>query len=234
MTTKFLTSRKMKNGKTLTVTFIGSTRSDHKQEFHLDVDDMKKIKKPTTVLGNYLPARFRADGLPCDVTFTVSVIKPANYPKQRASMRITELVCVCPDGLSDQALPVGQLLRMAILASQFSATVTPPTATDPFGDGFIIHGHTGTPKSTFVAYIGATTFTGSKEDYERIGFLWRTAKHGSKQTAICKEFALGIDWANKHIRIGKKLYPQFFKTSAGTKVSKPKTKPKPKTKGGRK
>jgi hypothetical protein len=233
MAAKFSTDRKMKNGKTLTVTFIGSARSDHKQEFHLDVD-MAKIKKPTKVFGNYLPARFRADGLPCDVTFTVSVVKPANYPKQGASMRITELVCVCPDGLTDQALPVGQLLRMAILASQFSATVTPRTATDPFGDGFIIHGHTGTPKSTLEAYTGATTFTGSKEDYDKIGLLWRTAKYGSKQTAICREFGLGIDWANKHIRIGKQLYPQFFKTNPGTKVSKTKTKPKPKTKGGRK
>ena len=233
MATEFSTSRKMKNGKTLTVTFIGSARSDHQQPFYLDVD-MAKIKKPTTVLGNYLPARFKADGLPCDVTFTVSVVKPANYPKQSADMRITELVCVCPDGLTDQALPVGQLLRMAVLASQFSATVTPRTATEPFGDGFIKHGHTGTPKHVLEAYLGAATFTGSEQDYERIGFLWRTAKHGSKQTAICKEFGLGIDWANKHIGRGKKLHPKHFGLDSKTKVSKTKTKPKPKTKGGKK
>lgn len=222
----------MKNGNTLTVTFIGSARSDHQQPFYLDVD-MTKIKKPTTVLGNYLPARFKADGLPCDVTFTVSVFKPANYPKQNADMRITELVCVCPDGLTDQALPVGQLLRMAILASQFSATVSPPTKTDPFGDTFV-HGHTGTPKHVLEAYLGATTFTGSEQDYKRIGFLWRTATYGSKQTAICKEFGLSIDWANKHIGRGKDLYPKYFKPDSKTKVSKTKTKPKPKTKGGKK
>lgn len=221
MAAEFSTSRKMKNGKTLTVTFIGSARSDHQQPFLLQVD-MKKIKKPTTVLGNYLPARFKADGLPCDVTFTVDAVN-----KQ---MRITELVCLCPNGLTDQALPVGQLLRMAVLASQFSATVTPATATDPFGQGFIVHGHTGTPKHIFEDYLGATTFTGSEQDYERIGFLWRTAKYGSKQTAICAEFGLSINWANKHIGRGKKLYPKYFGLDSKTKVSKTKTKPK----GGKK
>ena len=222
MAAEFSTSRKMKNGKTLTVTFIGSARSDHKQPFLLQVD-MAKIKKPTTVLGNYLPARFRADGLPCDVTFTVDAVKN--------QMRITELVCVCPNGLTDQALPVGQLLRMAIVASQFSATVSPPTKTNPFGDHYLEHGHTGTPKNIFEDYLGAATFTGSEQDYERIGFLWRTAKYGSKQTAICQEFGLGIDWANKHIGRGKKLYPKHFGLDSKTKVSKTKTKPK--TKGGK-
>jgi hypothetical protein len=226
MAAEFSTSRKMKNGKTLTVTFIGSARSDHKQPFLLQVD-MTKIKKPTTVLGNYLPARFKADGLPCDVTFTVDAVKQ--------QMRITELVCVCPNGLTDQALPVGQLLRMAILASQFSATVSPPTKANPlFGDHYLVHGHTGTPKHIFDDYLGATTFTGSEQDYERIGFLWRTAKYGSKQTAICSEFGLGINWANKHIKRGKDLYPKYFGLDNKTKVSKTKTKPKPKTKGGKK
>jgi hypothetical protein len=220
MAAEFSTSRKMKNGNTLTVTFIGSARSDHQQPFLLQVD-MKKIKKPTTVLGNYLPARFKADGLPCDVSFTVDAVNN--------QMRITELVCVCPNGLTDQALPVGQLLRMAILASQFSASVSPPTKTSPFGDHYLVHGHTGTPKHIFEDYLGATTFTGSEQDYERIGFLWRTAKYGSKQTAICAEFGLGIDWANKHIGRGKKLYPKHFGLN-----SKTKTKPKPKTKGGKK
>ena len=215
----------MKNGNTLTVTFIGSARSDHKQPFLVQVD-WAKIKKPTTVVGNYLPARFRADGLPCDVTFTVDAVNN--------QMRITELVCVCPNGLTDQALPVGQLLRMAILASQFSATVSPPTETNPFGDHWQVHGQTGTPKHIFEDYLGAATFTGSEQDYERIGFLWRTAKYGSKQTAICKEFGLGIDWANKHIGRGKKLYPKHFGLASKTKVSKTKTKPKPKTKGGKK
>jgi hypothetical protein len=120
------------------------------------------------------------------------------------------------------------------LASQFLATVTPPTATDPFGDGFIIHGQAGTPKHLFDDYLGATTFTGSEQDYETIGFLWRTAEYGSKQSAICQEFGLGIDWANKHIGRGKKLYPKHFGLASKTKVSKTKTKPKPKTKGGKK
>jgi hypothetical protein len=225
MAAEFSTSRKMKNGKMLTVTFIGSARSDHKQPFLLQVD-MAKIKKPITVVGNYLPARFKADGLPCDVSFTVDAVN-----KQ---MRITELVCVCPDGLTDQALPVGQLLRMAILASQFSATVSPPTRTNPFGDHWQVHGRTGTPKHIFEAYLGATTFTGSEQDYERIGSLWQTAEYGSKQTAICKEFGMGIDWANKHIGRGKKLYPKHFGLASKTKVSKTRTKPKPKTKGGKK
>jgi len=220
MTTEFSTSRKMKNGKTLTVTFIGSARSDHQQPFLVQVD-MAKIKKPTTVVGNYLPARFRADGLPCDVSFTVDAVN-----KQ---MRITELVCVCPNGLTDQALPVGQLLRMAILASQFSATVSPPTKTNPFGDSFIIHGRIGTPPHIFEDYLGATTFTGSEQDYERIGSLWQKAKYGSKRTAICQEFGLSIEWADKHIGRGKKLYPKHFGLN-----SKTKTKPKPKTKGGKK
>jgi len=225
MAAEFSTSRKMKNGKTLTVTFIGSARSDHKQPFLLQVN-MAKIKKPTTVLGNYLPARFRADGLPCDVTFTVDAVNN--------QMRITELVCVCPNGLTDQALPVGQLLRMAILASQFSATVSTPTKTNPFGDHWFVHGRIGTPPHIFEDYLGAATFTGSEQDYERIGSLWRTAKYGSKQTAICQEFGLGIDWANKHIGRGKKLYPKYFGLANKTKVSKTKTKPKPKTKGGKK
>jgi hypothetical protein len=58
--------------------------------------------------------------------------------------------------------------------------------------------------------VGAPTFPGSTDDYEARGSLWRITPHGQKQQAIAAKFGFKLDWAQKHIRIGKQLYPKFF------------------------
>ena len=132
---QFTASRKQRNGNTLTVTFLGSSRSDKQQVFQLDID-MAQVKKQTKTTGNYLPGRFRADGLPFKVEFVVDIWKPTNYPKTGAEMRITEMQItdMQNEALTSHNLPVDELRRLAIQASSFLAVVSPATKGNPFGD----------------------------------------------------------------------------------------------------
>jgi hypothetical protein len=75
---------------------------------------------------------------------------------------------------------------------------------------------------------GSIRFHYTKELYEAIGKLHQSTPHGQKQQTIAAHFGLGIDWANKHIRIGKKLHPKFFglQNNAGKKTKTTKAKGK--------
>jgi hypothetical protein len=229
--TQFTASRKQRNGNTLTVTYIGSNRSDHQQAFHLAID-MAQVKKQKTISGNYLPGRFKAEGLPFNVEFVVDIWKPGNYPKTGAEMRITEMQItdMQNEALTSHNLPVDELRRLAIQASSFMAVVSPATKENPFGDDFKILGHMSAQRHTIEAFVGAPTFSGSKDDYEALGSIWRITPHGKKQQAVAAQFGFKLDWANKHIRIGKKLYPKFFglQNNAGKKTKTTKAKGKQK------
>ena len=209
--TQYTASRKQRNGNTLTVTYVGSNRADRKQPFHLEVD-MQKVQRRTQVTGNYLPGRFKAEGLPFQVEFVVDIWKSGNYPKTGAEMRITEMQItdMQNEALTSHNLPIDELRRLAIQASSFIAVVSPATKHEPFGDDFKILGHVSAPRHTIEAFVGAPTFTGSKDDYEALGSIWRITPHGQKQQAVAAKFGFKLDWAQKHIRIGKQLYPKFF------------------------
>ena len=226
---QFTASRQQRNGNTLTVTYIGSSRSDHQQAFQLAVD-MGKVQKRTQVTGNYLPGRFKAEGLPFKVEFVVDIWKPGNYPKTGAEMRITEMQItdMQNEALTSHNLPVDELRRLAIQASSFVAVVSPATKGNPFGDDFQVLGHVSTPRHTIEAFVGAPTFSGSKDDYEALGSVWRITPHGKKQQAVAAKFGFKLDWAQKHIRIGKQLYPKFFglQNNAGKKTKTTKAKAK--------
>ena len=227
---QFTASRKQRNGNTLTVTFIGSSRSDKQQAFQLDID-MAQVKKQTKTTGNYLPGRFKAEGLPFKVEFVVDIWKPANYPKTGAEMRITEMQItdMQNEALTSHNLPVDELRRLAIQASSFLAVVSPATKGNPFGDDFTILGHAGTPRHTLEAFAGVTKLElKGKELYEAIGKLHQSTPHGQKQQTVAAHFGMGIDWAQKHIRIGKQLHPKFFglQNNAGKKTKTTKAKAK--------
>ena len=234
MQSEYTASRKLRNGNTLTVTYIGSSRSDHKVAFHLDVD-MSKVKKPTRVTGNYLPGRFKVEGLPFSVEFVVDVWKPANYAttNKGAEMRITEMHITEMQnslGLTSHDLPVDELRRLAIQASSFLAVVSPRTKAEAFGKDFNILGHVSTPRKTVEAFAGAPKLEG-KELYEAIGKLHQATPQGMKQQVIAAHFGYGIDWAQKHIRLGKQLYPKLFKQdNSGTNKKPTKRNTKGKTK----
>ena len=210
--TQYTASRKQRNGNTLTVTYVGSNRADRKQPFHLEVD-MQKVQRRTQIAGNYLPGRFKAEGLPFQVEFVVDIWKSGNYPKTGAEMRITEMQItdMQNEALTSHNLPVDELRRLAIQASSFFAVVSPATKGNPFGDDFEILGHAGTPRNTLEAFAGVTKLElKGKELYEAIGKLHQSTPHGQKQQAVAAHFGMGIDWAQKNIRIGKQLHPKFF------------------------
>jgi len=50
------------------------------------------------------------------------------------------------------------------------------------------------------------------EFYEKLGKIWHSALYGQIYYDIQKEFNFqyGYEWANKHVSIGKKKYPDYF------------------------
>ena len=178
--------------------------------------DITKIKKPTKIAGNYLPAEFLVTGLPCEITFRLDKVK--TYAKSY-SMQITQISFNCPNGLQSSDTPIDLLRRLAVEASAFVAEVTPantrtqiaPNAysiTDSKG-GFIVLGHAGANKERTEAFIG-TRPTG-KDLYKQIGELYSTLPYGTKYKLIAQAFGRTVPWAYKHTAIGAKKYPQFFK-----------------------
>jgi hypothetical protein len=119
---------------------------------------------------------------------------------------------------------------LAIQASSFLAVVSPRTKAEPFGKDFNIIGHISAQRKTVVALVGAPKLEG-KELYEAIGKLHQATPQGMKQQVIAAHFGYGIDWAQKHIRLGKQLYPKFFKQdNSGTNKKPTKRNTKGKTK----
>lgn len=178
--------------------------------------DITKIKKPTKIAGNYLPADFLVTGLPCEITFRLDKVK--TYTKSY-SMQITQISFNCPNGLQSSDTPIDLLRRLAVEASTFVAEITPAntrtdhgsgnyTVTDSKG-GFIVLGHASANKVRTEAFIG-TRPTG-KDLYKQIGELYSTLEYGTKHKKIAEAFGRTHAWAYKHTAIGAKKYPQFFK-----------------------
>lgn len=207
----FTASRKI--GKRLvTVQLLASNKP---QMFH-ELYDITKIKKPTKIKGNFLPADFLVTGLPCEITFRLDKVK--TFAKSY-SMQITQISFNCPNGLQSSDTPIDLLRRLAVEASAFVAEITPantrtqiaPNAysvTDSKG-GFIVLGHASANQERTEAFIG-TRPTG-KDLYKQIGELYSTLPYGTKYKLIAQAFGRTVPWAYKHTAIGAKKYPQFFK-----------------------
>jgi len=207
----FTASRKI--GKRLvTVQLLASNKP---QMFH-EPYDITKIKKPTKIKGNFLPADFLVTGLPCEITFRLDKVK--TFAKSY-SMQITQISFNCPNGLQSSDTPIDLLRRLAVEASAFVAEITPantrtqiaPNAysvTDSKG-GFIVLGHASANRERTEAFIG-TRPTG-KDLYKQIGELYSTLPYGTKYKLIAQAFGRTVPWAYKHTAIGAKKYPQFFK-----------------------
>lgn len=207
----FTASRKI--GKRLvTVQLLASNKP---QMFH-EPYDITKIKKPTKIKGNFLPADFLVTGLPCEITFRLDKVK--TFAKSY-SMQITQISFYCPNGLQSSDTPIDLLRRLAVEASAFVAEITPantrtqiaPNAysvTDSKG-GFIVLGHASANRERTEAFIG-TRPTG-KDLYKQIGELYSTLPYGTKYKLIAQAFGRTLPWAYKHTAIGAKKYPQFFK-----------------------
>lgn len=207
----FTASRKI--GKRLvTVQLLASNKP---QMFH-EPYDITKIKKPTKIKGNFLPADFLVTGLPCEITFRLDKVK--TFAKSY-SMQITQISFYCPNGLQSSDTPIDLLRRLAVEASAFVAEITPantrtqiaPNAysvTDSKG-GFIVLGHASANRERTEAFIG-TRPTG-KDLYKQIGELYSTLPYGTKYKLIAQAFGRTVPWAYKHTAIGAKKYPQFFK-----------------------
>jgi hypothetical protein len=207
----FTASRKM--GKRLVT--VQLLASDKPQMFY-EPYDITKIKKPTKIKGNYLPAEFLVTGLPCEITFRLDKVK--TYAKSY-SMQITQISFNCANGLQSSDTPIDLLRRLAVEASAFVAEITPAntridhgsgnyTVTDSKG-GFMVLGHAGADKQRLEDFVG-TRPTG-KDLYKQIGELYSTLPYGTKYKLIAQAFGRTLPWAYKHTAIGAKKYPQFFK-----------------------
>ena len=208
----FTASRKL--GKRLVT--VQLLASDTKQQMFYEPYDITKIKKPTKIAGNFLPAEFLVTGLPCEITFRLDKVK--TYAKSY-SMQITQISFNCPNGLQSSDTPIDLLRRLAVEASTFVAEITPAntridhspgnyTVTDSKG-GFTVLGHASANKERTEAFIG-TRPTG-KDLYKQVGELYSTLEYGSKHKKIAEAFGRTHAWAYKHTAIGAKKYPQFFK-----------------------
>ena len=67
-----------------------------------------------------------------------------------------------------------------------------------------------------LAVIEATRVVPSFENlkgdalYKRIGQIYNNVPFGAKQTLVAEHFGLSVQWANKHIAIGKQKYSKYF------------------------
>lgn len=207
----FTASRKI--GKRLVT--VQLLASDKPQMFY-EPYDITKIKKPTKIAGNYLPADFLVTGLPCEITFRLDKVK--TYANSY-SMQITQISFNCPNGLQSSDTPIDLLRRLAVEASAFVAEITPANTRTDHGSGnytvtrskggFIVLGHASANKERTEAFTGSRP-TG-KDLYEQIGELYSTLKYGTKYKGIAQAFGRTLPWAYKHTAIGAKKYPQFFK-----------------------
>ena len=195
-------------------------RNDNKtgRPFHyLDLPDYSKLKKPQTGFGIYLPAVFEVEGLPCKIVFTLDQIE-----KGKIKHGITHAELICPNGIAEFSIPWQRLQSMAINSASFLVEHLPPNyekwltlnmrvQTGEKG-GSIPQGQASLPSDIRNELVGSKQkFDGSKEDYKKIGELWRLAPHGKKHQSIALYFGFSEKWAHKHTAIGADLYPQFFK-----------------------
>jgi len=198
----------------------------------LDMPDYSKLKKPEKGFGIYLPAIFEVEGLPCKIVFTLDQLE-----KGKPKHGITHAELICPKGVAEFLIPWQRLQSMAINSASFLVEHLPPNyekwidlhtrVSASESGGSIPKGQATLPQDIRQDLLGfKEKFEGSKENYEQIAFLWRSAPHGLKHKEIAKYFGFSEKWANKHTAIGAKKYPQLFK---GYK-QKPKRKKGKKTK----
>ena len=182
----------------------------------IDPPNYSKLKKPQTGFGIYLPAVFEVEGLPCKIVFTLDQIE-----KGKIKHGITHAELICPKGVAEFLIPWQRLQSMAINSASWLGEHLPPNHRIEFANGyqqtdakgsFMPIGQASLPSDIRNEIVGSKQkFDGSKEDYKKIGELWRLAPHGKKHQSIALYFGFGEKWAHKHTAIGADLYPQFFK-----------------------
>ena len=197
-------------GKKIVVTL---TYHSHYQVENPEV--LAKLKKPVKKIAYMLPGKFKVSGLEYELEFTLDIVRPKDYPKHGATFQITEFTRKqkTPDGLnkSDLDLPINLLRSLAIKASTVIALCTPVGYTKN-GVEYLsrINPIRQTKPSSDILRDFLGTLKG-EDLYEALGEVWRKASHGSIYKDIGERFGFSEAWANKHIDIGKKKYPQFFK-----------------------
>ena len=191
-------------------------------------EDLAKLKKPVEKIVYMLPSKFKVEGLPYHLEFTLDIVRPKDYPKHGATFQITEFTRKqkSPAGLTrpDLDMPINLLRSLAIKASTVVALCTPVGYTKN-GVEYLTQinpiRQTKPNSDTLRDFLG--TLKG-EDLYKALGEVWRNASHGSIYKDIGERFGFGDDWANKHIYKGKKKYPQYFKKPKATTATKAKGK----------
>ncbi len=182
----------------------------------IDPPNYLKLKKPQTGFGIYLPAVFEVEGLPCKIVFTLDQLE-----KGKPKHGITHAELICPKGVAEFLIPWQRLQSMAINSASFLVEHLPPNydkwltlnmrvTTDEKG-GAISKGQATLPQDVRQDLLGGKEkFEGSKENYEKIALIWRSAPHGKKHKEIANHFGFSEKWAHKHTAIGAERYPKLF------------------------
>jgi len=195
---------------------LGSADKTGRPFIAIDPPVYSKLKEPRRGFGIYLPAVFEVEGLPCKITFTLNQIEIG-----KPRFGITEAQLDCPNGVSEFSIPWQRLLSMAINSASWLGEHLPPNYRVEFSSGyqktdskgsFIPYAHASLPNDVRKEIVGfKQKFDGSKDDYKKIGELWRSAPHGKKHREIATQFGFSEKWAHKHTAIGARKYPQYFK-----------------------
>ena len=172
-----------------------------------------KVKQPTPITGNYLPAKFEVLGFGCTVTFTLSVVKGARH----SSVEITELTC--EQGITS-TLPLALFRKLALKASTFTGYLLPP-----------LYSYSPSPNFTVKAgEKGALEITGSgsipvevlndlhnpeqdvTDKLQRVWDLYNRAPEGMKYAKVAEGFGYpagsksGIEWSHKWVKRARKKF----------------------------
>jgi len=184
--------------------------------FYLDQPDYSKLKKPQKGFAIYLPAIFEVEGLPCKIVFTLDQLE-----KGKPKHGITHAELICPKGVAEFLIPWQRLQSMAINSASFLVEHLPPNydkwqdlhtrvSADEKG-GSIPIGQAPLPQDVRQTLLGGKEkFEGSKDNYEKIALIWRSAPHGKKHKEIANHFGFSEKWAHKHTAIGADRYPKLF------------------------
>ena len=175
-----------------------------------------KVKQPTPITGNYLPAKFEVLGFGCRVTFTLELVKGTRHD----SLEITELAC--EHGVKS-SLPLALFRKLALKASTFTGYLLPPfysyspspsvTVKADKNGGLEIMGSGSIPVEVLNDLHNPEQDVTDK--LKRVWELYQRAPEGMKYSKVAEGFGYpagsrsGLEWAHKWVkRARKKFAPQ--------------------------
>jgi len=176
--------------------------------------EYKRVKQPTPVTGNYLPAKFEVDNFDSKVSFTLTRVKDRHG---KSSVVITELCC---DHGVTAKLPLALFRQLGLRASTFLAFFLPPYF--EFYDAPNVKVKTGKDCRLWIVGKGLIpaevlnvlhdTEQTEADRLKRVWQLYKQAPKGQKYAKVAEGFGYppgsksGMDWAHKWVKRARKKF----------------------------